>query len=685
MLRKASLVLGFLLAATFAHAQSVLQSGTITPGHVTKWISNGVVGDGGTASNGGLSSLGVTNNGGPGICVNSGPQTGAGYNQLCLSAATSGAGKITLQNYGTATAQNLDFVINGNTITVPSTPGSTFATVTGPFTNGDIICTNAIGVLYDCGFSGGLIPPTGTSGGIPYYAGASSILSSALLAANKIVLGGGAGTAPATTANAGMSAGVLTLGQAGSVLGSVVLSGSTSGTASIVPQAAAGTTTLTLPNASGTFAISGTSPIVLNATTGALTCPTCATSSGGGAITGTAPISVSAAGVVSITGTALTKTDDTNVTLTLGGSPTTALVTASSLTLGWTGQLALTRGGTAASLTASNGGLVYSTASALAILSGTATANQIPMSGSSAAPSWSTATYPPTTTINQLLYSSSANTIAGLATTNGGLLNASSSGVPSMTVTPTLGVQQTTRGSLTLANTAAGAFGATLQSSNSATAATTITLPVDAGTSGYVLSTNGAGVTSWINPAGGGTVTTVGFTGGLISVANPTTTPAFTVAGTSGGIPYFSSASTWASSAALAANALVIGGGAGAAPATTTTGTGILTALGVNTGTAGAPGILIASGAKALATSAISSAACSAAQTDTATGAATTDAIIASFNADPTAVTGYVPLTTGMLTIIAYPTSNTVNFKVCNNTASSITPGAITINWRIIR
>jgi len=46
------------------------------------------------------------------------------------------------------------------------------------------------------------------------------------------------------------------------------------------------------------------------------------------------------------TGAALTKTDDTNVTLTLGGSPTTALVNAASLTLGWTGTLSGTRGGT---------------------------------------------------------------------------------------------------------------------------------------------------------------------------------------------------------------------------------------------------------------------------------------------------------------------------------------------------
>lgn len=43
---------------------------------------------------------------------------------------------------------------------------------------------------------------------------------------------------------------------------------------------------------------------------------------------------------------ALTKTDDANVTLTLGGSASTALVNASSITAGWTGQLSVARGGT---------------------------------------------------------------------------------------------------------------------------------------------------------------------------------------------------------------------------------------------------------------------------------------------------------------------------------------------------
>ncbi len=106
------------------------------------------------------------------------------------------------------------------------------------------------------------------------------------------------------------------------------------------------------------------------------------------------------------------------------------------------------------------------------------------------------------------------------------------------------------------------------------------------------LTVSGNAVT--IAGGGGGGVTSVGgsFTGGLISVSgSPVTTSgtlAFTVAGTSGGVPYFSSTSTWASSPLLVANALMIGGGAGNPPATTTTGTGVITALGVNTGSAGA-------------------------------------------------------------------------------------------------
>jgi hypothetical protein len=52
------------------------------------------------------------------------------------------------------------------------------------------------------------------------------------------------------------------------------------------------------------------------------------------------------AGTSTVTPAALTKTDDINVTLVLGGTPATALLQAASLTLGWTGTLSVARGGT---------------------------------------------------------------------------------------------------------------------------------------------------------------------------------------------------------------------------------------------------------------------------------------------------------------------------------------------------
>jgi hypothetical protein len=93
----------------------------------------------------------------------------------------------------------------------------------------------------------------------------------------------------------------------------------------------------------------------------------------------------------------------------------------------------------------------------------------------------------------------------------------------------------------------------------------------------------------------------------------------------------------------------------------------------------------VASGTLALATGAIGSGACTSAQTATATGTLTTDTPLASFNGDPTGVTGYSPSASGGLFFYVYPTANTFNVKVCNNTGGSITPGAITLNWRVVR
>lgn len=99
------------------------------------------------------------------------------------------------------------------------------------------------------------------------------------------------------------------------------------------------------------------------------------------------------------------------------------------------GTLPLANGGTAAALTASNGGIFYSTGSAGAILSGTATARQMLQSGASATPAWSTTTWPATTTINRILYSSSASVIGEITSANSSILVTDSGGIPSLSTT----------------------------------------------------------------------------------------------------------------------------------------------------------------------------------------------------------------------------------------------------------
>lgn len=193
--------------------------------------------------------------------------------------------------------------------------------------------------------------------------------------------------------------------------------------------------------------------------------------------------------------------------------------------------------------------------------------------------------------IGDLLYASGTTAFSRLAdiATGNALISGGIATAPSW---GKIGLTTHVSGTLPIANggtngTATATAGAVAYGTGTAYAFTA------AGTLGQVLTSGGAGAPTWATD-GGGTVTSVAqsFTGGLISVSgSPITTSgtfALTVAGTSGGVPYFSSASTWATSAALAASSLVLGGGAGAAPATTTTGTGVVTALGVNTGTAGA-------------------------------------------------------------------------------------------------
>lgn len=62
--------------------------------------------------------------------------------------------------------------------------------------------------------------------------------------------------------------------------------------------------------------------------------------------------------------------------------------------------------------------------------------------------------------------------------------------------------------------------------------------------------------------------------------------------------------------------------------------------------------------------------------TQACTGAVAGDHMTLNFNASPLAVTGYVPSTSGIITIVPWLTADTINAAAVNNTASAIDPGA---------
>jgi hypothetical protein len=97
----------------------------------------------------------------------------------------------------------------GNGFTKFSGPATSEKTFTLPNASATILTDNAAVTVAQGGTGLG----SGTSGGVPYFSGSTTIASSAALAANTVVMGGGAGNAPTTGAGftvvtAGGSAGV---------------------------------------------------------------------------------------------------------------------------------------------------------------------------------------------------------------------------------------------------------------------------------------------------------------------------------------------------------------------------------------------------------------------------------------------------------------------------------------------
>lgn len=122
----------------------------------------------------------------------------------------------------------------------------------------------------------------------------------------------------------------------------------------------------------------------------------------------------------------------------------------------------------------------------------TSTAGQVLQSaGAAADPAFSTATYPLTTTVSQLLYSSATNTVSGLATANRAVITTNATGVPVATALAT-------DGQLIIGSTAGAPAAASL------TAGTGIS--ITPGSNSITIAVSGAGVGETITGDIGGAI-----------------------------------------------------------------------------------------------------------------------------------------------------------------------------------
>ena len=408
--------------------------------------------------------------------------------------------------------------------------------------------------------------------------------------------------------------------------------GATSGAALVIPQAIAGTPTLTLPNASGTFAVSVSAPLALSATTGNLTI----TGAAGQVLAGATP--------------AFTATP------TLGASGTLGSLTFGNAT---SGLLTLQPG-----------------TGALGTVTASLPANSGTIAELNLAQSWTA-----TQTVQTLLAGTTntydigtSATVAAFRTVYAGTSFIGPVGTFTTSVTtPVVNLSGTSN---QIVFQSAGVTG-TL-SWSPATTNKTITLP--------------NGTTDFTGTGGTGQVLRQSTTGAAITVATMAcsdlsngATGCSTATGTSGAkIPILNAANTWSAVQTFTNSDIALLGSSTGKTTFTSANSGASNFTLTFPATTATVTATIASGSSALNTSLIASTACNT-TTISATGTLTTDVVAASFNGSPAAVTGYAPLTTGGLSIRPYPTVDNVNFEVCNGTTSSITPGAITLNWGVRR